>query len=358
MAADTENSLKKITVVLVSLIVIFLVFHIIADRKIPSTDLSRVRSYVVPITPQVSGAIKQVHIQPNQEVQNGDVLVQIDPTDYQLELEKAQYNLQIAGQEVGAQTANIDSAQARLSEAQSNLDNVRQQANRVFTLVSKKLLPIAEKDKANNQLTSAEANVRRAKADLQQAKQTLGKAGQDNAKVQSALRALQIAQLNLERTTLRAPAHGGVSNFRLEAGFYANAGKPLMSFLSVDDIWLEAYFRENSLEHIKPGNKVELTLDFAPGRVFHGEVVSTDYGVNWGQNEQLGKLAQINPQVGWLRDTQYFPVTIKFSDDQAFGLRRIGGQADVIVYSDNSNFFFDMLGQVWIRIVSVLSYVR
>lgn len=358
MASTTETSLKRTTVVLVSLIVFALLFHIIGDRKIPSTELSRVRSYVVPITPQVSGSIKQVIIQPNQEVQPGDVLLQIDPTDYQLQLEKAQYNLQLAGQEVGAQTATIDAAQARLSEAQANLDNVRQQTNRVLALVERNLLPVAEKDQAQSQLSSAQANVRRATADLNQAKQALGKAGQENAKVQAALRALQIAQLNLERTTLRAPAHGGVSNFRLEEGFYANAGQPIMSFLSIDDIWVEAYFRENSLEHIHPGDKVEMTLDFAPGRVFKGEVVSTDYGVNWGQSEQLGQLANINPQVGWLRDVQYFPVTIKFSDDEAFGLRRVGGQADVIVYSDNSNFLFDLLGKAWIRIVSVMSYVR
>ncbi|MGS0726443.1 HlyD family secretion protein, partial [Shewanella sp. 0m-11] len=84
---------------------------------------------------------------------------------------------------------------------------------------------------------------------------------------------------------------------------------------------------------------------------------SIDYGVDWGQSEQTGKLAQVSGQTGWLRQSQRFPVTIVLPVDEAVGLRRVGGQADVIVYtSDNS--IINLFGKFWIRVVSWFSYVR
>ena len=130
-----------------------------------------------------------------------------------------------------------------------------------------------------------------------------------------------------------------------------------MTFISSEDVWIEAYFRENSLGNINSGDEVEFALDYAPGKVFKAKIGSIDYGVDWGQSEETGKLAQVSGQTGWLRQSQRFPVTIVLSQQEAVGLRRVGGQADVIVYTDD-NAFINLFGRALIRIISRFSYVR
>lgn len=354
---DKTSKIKKITNILLLVLVVLFVFHLVADRFIPSTDLARVRGYVVPISPQVSADVIEIVAQPNQLVKVGDVLVKLDPTDFEIALKQAEEGVEQAKQGVGAQTASVASAQARVTEAQANLVNAQAQFNRIAALADKGVVSKSERDNAQAALSSARAGVASAKAELERVKEQLGGEGEENSQLQTALLALEKAQLNLSRTNIVAPSNGGVSNFKLEAGYHANVGQPLMTFISADEIWLEAYFRENSLGNLKPGDEVEIALDFAPGEVFSGKISHIDYGVDWGQVEQAGKLAQVSKQSGWLRETQRFPVTIVFTDDASKGVRRVGGQADVIAYSDDATLL-KPIGKLWIRILSWLSYVR
>ena len=105
------------------------------------------------------------------------------------------------------------------------------------------------------------------------------------------------------------------------------------------------------------GNRVVFTLDVAPGRVFEGTVRSVGFGVDAGSTMNPGGLPSIKGSQGWLRDPQRFPVIIGLNDDQATGLRRIGGQADVVVYTDG-NFLFNSIAWFHLRVRSLLSYVR
>ncbi|GAL19189.1 membrane fusion component of tripartite multidrug resistance system [Vibrio maritimus] len=339
------------------LILASLGLSIAADRIIPSTDNARVQGYVVPVKPQVSGQVIDIQVRPNQLVSEGDVLVSLNPVDYQIAVKKAEQDLEIAGQNVGAQTASIASAQAKLTSAIVERDNVELQTRRVLGLAEKGVVSASEADKARANLATARANVENAQADLDRANKQLGAEGEENSQIKAALLALEKAQLDLERTVVRAPTNGGVSNFSLSEGFYASAGQPIMTFVSTDSIWIEAYFRENSLGNIQPGNEVEIALDFAPGKVVKGTISSVDWGVDWGQSNQAGKLAQANNQTGWLRQTQMLPVSIEFDKSDTTGLLRIGGQADVVVYTDDSTIF-NLLGKLWIRVVSWMSYVR
>ncbi|GMQ46586.1 HlyD family secretion protein [Vibrio sp. 10N] len=352
-----QNKLKKVTNGLVIAIVVSLGLSIVSDRIIPSTDNARVQGYVVPIKPQVSGQVIDIQVQPNQLVSEGDVLVSLNPVDYEIAVKKAEQELEIAGQNVGAQTASIASAQARLTSAVVERDNVELQTRRVLGLAEKGVVSDSEADKARASLATARASVQNAQADLERANRQLGAEGEENSQIKAALLALEKAQLDLERTVVRAPTNGGVSNFSLSEGFYASAGQPIMTFVSTDSIWIEAYFRENSLGNIQPGNEVEVALDFAPGKVVKGRISSVDWGVDWGQSNQAGKLAQANNQTGWLRQTQMLPVSIEFDTADTTGLLRIGGQADVVVYTSD-NGLFNLLGKAWIRLVSWMSYVR
>ena len=356
-AVQEKDKVRKVTNYLLIFVAAVLLFSIVSDRIIPITDNARLKSYIVPIKPQVAGTVLDIQVQPNQLVQEGDVLAILDPSDYQIAVHQAEQNLEIAGQNVGAQTANIASAQARLTSAMVERQNTQLQAKRVLDMADKGVVSKSDADKARAALATSKAAVVNAEADLEKAKQQLGKDGEDNSQIKAALLALEQAQLNLERTVIKAPTQGGVSNFSLSEGFYASPGNPIMTFVSTDDIWIEAYFRENSLGNVTTGDEVEIALDFAPGRVVKGKVMSVDWGVDWGQNSQAGKLAQANQQTGWLRQTQMLPILIEFDRSEVEGMLRVGGQADVIVYSGD-NTIFNLIGKAWIRLLSVLSYVR
>ena len=351
------DKVRRVTALVLLVCVGLFVFYVMTDRFIPSTDMARVRGYVIPVTPLVSGRVVEVAVEPNDIVQAGAPLVKIDPEDYELAVQEAEQELVKAGQSVGAKTATVASAQAKVSDALANQAHIRTQATRILTMTKKGIVPKAEADKTRAALASAKAQVESAQANLDQARKQLGADGKENSVVKSALLKLQKAQLDLERTIIRAPAIGGVSNFRLDEGFYARAGQPLLTFVSGEDVWIDAYFRENSLGNMIVGDEVEIVLDYAPGRVFKGKVASIDWGISWGQSEQAGQLASVDAQTGWLRQTQRFPVTIRFDDDTARGFRRVGGQADVIVYTQDSSVL-NIFGRLWIRFISWMSYVR
>ncbi|USD39602.1 HlyD family secretion protein [Ferrimonas sp. SCSIO 43195] len=354
---DDATSASTVTRKLLCLCLGLLMLLLIADRIIPSTDMARVRGNVIPITPLVSGPVVEVNVHPNDRVEQGAPLVRIDPTDYQIAVKQAEQGLEQAGKQVGIHTASVQAAQVALTDALINQDNIDRQARRVLAMAEQGIVTLADADKTRAAIAHANARVQTARSGLEQARKQLGKRGQQNSEIQSALLQLQQAQLDLSRTVLRAPAMGGVSNFRLDAGVYANKGQPLMTFVSGEDSWVEAYFRENSLGNIRANDSVEIALDNAPGRVFRGRVASIDYGVNWQGAQPSGQLATVDNQSGWLRQSQRFPVMIRFDQPLPPGLLRVGGQADVMVYTDDDSLM-NVWGQFWIRLLSWLSYAR
>ncbi|OLQ72995.1 secretion protein [Photobacterium proteolyticum] len=356
-AAGRSFSPRFVTLIVLLVCIGLFVFYLVADRIIPSTDMARVQGNVIPLAPMVSGEVIKVNVAPNDLVQAGEPLIKIDSTDYLIAVRKAKQGLEEAGKQIGVQTASVEAAQAKLADALVNQDNIRRQAGRVLAMADKGIVTQADADKTRAAVAHARTQVKTARAELVQAQQKLGKAGDENTEMQMALLALQKAQLDLERTVIRAPAMGGVSNFRLDEGTYANKGLPLMTFVSGEDSWIEAYYRENSLGNIRSGDLVEIALDNAPGKIFRGRVASIEYGIHWGQPQASGQLATVANQSGWLRQSQRFPVVIRFEDDRPSGLLRVGGQADVMVYTEGDSVL-NIFGRLWIRFISWMSYVR
>jgi len=361
-APDTDkgsggNPVRRITLVVLVAVLLLFTWYLVADRFTPMTDLGRVHAFVVPIAPRVSGIVESVNVEINDVVQEGDVLLRIDPTDYELAVAQAEQNLAQAGQEVGANAASVASAEARLADAEANLSNTVAQTARTLEVERRGVVSRSEGDKARAQLAQARAQVDNARAELQRARETLGIEGDDNPRLRAAALALTEARIDLERTTLRAPSFGAVTNIKIDAGNYASAGTPLMTFISVREIWVEAAIRENGLGHIKRGDPVEIVLDSAPGRIFDGRVVGIGYGVQTGKKTsgQAAALPEVEEASGWLRDPQRFPVIIRFESEVPPGLKREGGQADVIVYTGDHPLL-NFLGRLWIRLVAYLSY--
>jgi len=354
--SNQQDPVRKISKIVLYLVMFLFIWYVFADRLAPWTDQARVQTYVIPIVSQVSGRVVEVNVDKDQVVHPGDVLFKIDPADYELAVENAESALELAGQEIGAGTASVTTAQAKLVEAETHLDHMKVQSVRVYELEKQKVFSKSEGDKARATVKAAEAQLVSARADLKKAKQSLGKKGNKNPRIRSAIAALKKAQLDLSRTSIVAPSLGGITNLQIDVGHYASAGTPVMTFIEADNVWVQANLRENNIANIKPGDSVDIALDVAPGKIFNGTVSSVGFAVDSGNSGAVGGLAMVEGKSGWLRDAQRFPVIITFDDDSARGYRRLGGQADVLVYTSN-NWIINPLGWIWIRVLSWFSYV-
>ncbi|WP_428977894.1 HlyD family secretion protein [Rhodoligotrophos appendicifer] len=349
-----SNPLRRIALIVVLLSIVLFAISVAMERITPSSSQAVVQAYIVPMASEVSGRVIEIGVADNARAPMGQMLFRIDPQPYQIAVADAEAKLEQSGQGIGANTAAVDAAQAKLVEARANRDNVREQAQRVLQLVDKGIYARARYDQATAALQSSEATVTRAEADLERARQELGPAGQDNPQLKQALAALEQARLNLLRTTVIAPSDGVVTNLQLAIGQVVSAGQPALTFIDAGTIWIAAAFKENSLEYVKPGNPAEVVFDTLPGRVFPARVESVGWGVAQSTDTNSA-LPTIRNQSGWVREPQRFPVRLTFEDARPPGLR-YGSQANVVIYTGD-NPVMNALGAFWERLIALLTYV-
>ena len=151
-----------------------------------------------------------------------------------------------------------------------------------------------------------------------------------------------------------------IVDLNIDEGTYAQAGQPLLTFISGEDVWVEAYLTENNLGLVSVGDHVEVVLDIHPGRILEGMVASFGGAAASGRRRKAGELPSPPSVSGWMRDPQRFPLRIRLTgyeagnenDDVRF---QQNGQADVIVYT-GENWLMNSLGAAWIRLAGWLSY--
>jgi multidrug resistance efflux pump len=360
MAAKTEtphDPVRRWTLIVLAAIVVLFLYSIIADRMTPYTSQATVQAFIVRMAPEVAGRVLEVAVEDNQRVKAGDMLFRIDPQPYEIALKQAEARIASVGQTLGASTAALASAQERLIEAQAKLANVREQADRVLQLVEKGVYAKARADMATKEIEVAEANEREAAAEVERARQELGPEGNDNPQLREALAAAEQSQLDLVRTKIVAPSDGVITNLQLTNGEFVAVGQDVLTFIDTRDVWINANFRENSLENVKAGDPVGLVLDTLPGRVFAAEVQSVGWGVSEGSIDPETGLPKISEPMGLVRTPQRFPVKIEPNrKDFTPGSVRYGSQANVIVYA-TGNPIVNAIGALWMRLVAILTYV-
>lgn len=356
-AKPKMDPVRKATLIVLALILVLLCWYLVADRLTPYTTQARLHALVVPVAPWISGQVEQVLVTNNQLVAEGDVLFTINTDDFVIQMRAAEADLEAAYQAVGASTAAVTAAEASLTAAEAGLLRAEQDAVRMRGIreadpgaISERRLQYAEAT-----LTAAEANVEAAKANLEKAKQDLGSLGENNFRIAQAEVAIADAQLSIDRSVVRAPANGVVTDVRLDTGSFATAGAPQMTFVATDNVWVQADFTENNLGHIEEGDPVEFLFDVRPGEVFDGTVRGTGFGVQI-DSAPLGGLPTIENDNNWLRDAQRFPVLVDFDTEHLEELGvRVGSQASVIVYTGDHPLM-NFLGRLRIRIATYLSY--
>ena len=229
----------------------------------PWTRDGRVRADVVNIAPDVSGAVVELPVQDNQFVHKGDLLMQIDPSHYQIAVEQAQA-----------------AVAARKAELTMRQDDAKRRADLDSQVVSQE-----SRDNASHTANAAQAQY------------------------EQALAALDAAKLNLERTRVSSPVDGYVTNLQVFKGDYAISGQAKLAVVDSHSFWVYGYFEETKLPRVKIGNKAEIKL--MSGGTLQGHVESISRGIYDRDNPQSRELlADVNPTFNWVRLAQRVPVRI------------------------------------------------
>ena len=249
----------------------------------PWTRDGTVRTYVVTMAPEVEGRIVQLPVADNQFVNNGDLLLVIDPTNYRIALQLAD---------------------AAVAQAQATADNAQRQAER-----RRRMTDLAE--------TVEDRQIYEANAAATQ------------AQYQQALVNREQAKVNLSRTEIRSPVNGWVTNLLARVGDYAAVGKSVISVVDADSFWVDAYFEETQLASMYEGDSAKIKL-MGYSQIVRGEVGGVARGINVSnaQSDPQG-LATVNPIFTWVRLAQRVPVHIRIDEIPA-GVRLVAGMTATV----------------------------
>ena len=300
----SNNHRNKIIVLGVFFLVAFIgvsgIFAYIRHTKYYiMTDDAYVTGRIHSIASKVPGTIKSLYAKDNQYVKKGDLLLEIDSTDYDVRVKDAQavlnaersrlnefsIRIDVAEKQLAEIRFRIDAAQANLKLQQANLHQALLDLNRAQRLFQKEILPeerlekaktgydvaLAQVDAAREQLKQAQAALETQKAAVVQAKATYSSQVFTIAQRQEMLNAEQLKQ---GYTKIYAPTDGYVTKRAVEVGNQVQAGQPLMAIVPLNDVWVLANYKETQLERVKPGQKARIKVDTYPGTIFRGTVES------------------------------------------------------------------------------------
>lgn len=298
-----------VTIPIIGLALTILFLNIVA----PSTADVRAMNYVVPIVPRVTGQVTEVPIEPNRPIKKGDVLFKIDPVPFELALTLAEAKLE--GYKVALVTA--EASQRGLEEQRKNaaakkaalqvrlqlgVKRVEQYTNLVDAGAGRR----ADLDEALSNVANLESEITAAEATESQVTQKLSAltaAGEIDevakAKAQIAQGEADVAnaKFDLEGTVHRAPSDGRVANLALRPGVRAvqMPFSPVMSFIEDNDQWVVAFFSQNELRYVQPGNEAEIYVKTHPGKVIKCTVDSILWATAQGQMPISGNLPNTSP---------------------------------------------------------------
>jgi RND family efflux transporter MFP subunit len=235
----------------------------------PWTRDATVRAYVVTMAPEVSGRIVELRVADNQFVHKGDLLMVIDPTDYEIAVVRTE---------------------ATLQQAKFDAQNITREAQRREDLAKVDAVALEQLQLFQSNALVARAKIQQATADLHQ------------------------ARVNLERTRIRAPVDGWVTNLLAQLQDFANVGQSEVSLVNAGSFWVDAYFEEDQLVSIRTGDPATIQL-MGYQSIVRGHVASISRGIDVAnaQPNQQG-LATVNPIFTWVRLAQRIPVRLHIDE--------------------------------------------
>jgi len=293
-----------------------------------NTDNAYVQGNVIQITPQIGGTVMAINADDTDFVKAGQPLVQLDPADAKVALEQAEAALAQAVRQVrtlyannGSLAAQVSLRQADIVKAQSDIAKAQDDLQRRRALsgngaVSKEELNHAETalDNAKSQLAAAQAGVVAAREQLASNQSlTEGTSVAQHPSVQAAAAKVREAYLATQRVAMPAPVDGYVAKRTVQLGQRVAAGTPMMSIVPLNQLWVDANFKEVQLRNIRIDQPVKLTADVYGKKVeYTGKVA----GLGVGTGSAFALLPAQNATGNWIKVVQRVPVRIALDPEQ------------------------------------------
>jgi len=325
-------------------------WHWFNGRHYQSTDNAYVAGNVVQITPQMGGTVVAIGADDTDFVKAGQVLVKLDAADAQVALAQAEAQLAQTVREVrtlfantGTLQAQVQAREADLRRIQTDLARAEADAQRRAPLVASGAIGKEEFQHASAQVTGAQSAVMAAQSAVQAAKEQLAASqaqtdGTSVAEHPGVLRAaakVQEAYLARQRVQLLAPTTGHIAKRGVQLGQRVQAGAPLMTLVALDQLWVDANFKEGQLQSLRIGQPAEMEADvYGQKVVYHGKVL----GLGAGTGAAFALLPAQNATGNWIKVVQRVPVRIAIDPkDLAEHPLRVGLSMDVTVDTQDSS---------------------
>jgi len=322
-----------------------------------STDDAQIDGHIHSVSARVGGTVQKVSVEDNQFVDAGAPLVQLDPQDYKVALDRARADLseavasalaartgvpvtattatsqeRVSENEVAMARARLASAQSRLREAKAKESKAAADLERIQRLAGKDEVSRQEYDATALAAEAARAELEGAQAAAKENEEAVGaadarlaqsrtgpeqvtmmraRAASADAKVEQARAAVERAELDLEHTMVTAPVSGTVSKRAVETGQIVQPGQPLLALVPLGDVWVTANFKENQLGRMRAGQPVTIKVD-ASGRNYRGHVDS----VAPATGAKFSLLPPENASGNFVKVVQRVPVKIVFDQGQ------------------------------------------
>jgi len=261
----------------------------------PWTRDGQVRTQVIQVTPRVKGMIIKIHVIDNQKVKTGDLLFEIDPSQYQVK---------------------VDQAEARLQRSLEASRGAKIEHERVQSIYAKDKGAVSQKDVVRN-----ETNYYKSLADIDASRESLA-----------------TAKLNLTYTKVYAEVDGYVSNINFQIGSQATANKAILALVDENSYWVFGFFREDAIPEVSVGDTAMVTLLAYPDTPLSGKVESIAWGIAHSDgNPGNNLLPSVKPVFQWIRLAQRIPVRIKLDKLPENVKLRFGLTASVMVLKSSGN---------------------
>ena len=322
---QNRHEYEKKRVIVPTVTAVFLVFMgilaAIHSTYFQSTDDAFVEGRLITVAPRVSGPVIKLLVDDNDDVKAGALLVEIDPTDYEVKLHQAEAKLAQAKAQLNVTESDIEKSTSNVSEAaedvnstSSKLEFAKKDHKRYTDMYKAGIVSKQDYDKSQKEFEVSQANHKSATERSNAAKFNLESTKAKSESVQADIKRLEAeveqAKLDLSYTKIYAPQSGKVSARSVEQGNYLQVGQPLMQIVP-KEVWVVANFKEIQLTHMKPGQPVSIKVDTYPNKHFEGEVQSIQRAT--GAKSSL--FPPENAVGSYVKIVQRVPVKIVFKED-------------------------------------------
>ena len=318
VAAPKNGKRRKALLLLLLVIVVvgaaWTAWYLLVARWHQDTDDAYVQGNVVAITPQAVGTVVSIGADDGMKVSAGQVLVQLDPNDAEVAYQQAVANLATTVRQVRGLYSSVDAGQSDLAARQVAVQRASADVSRREGLVAGGAVSAEELAHARNELAAAQAALAASRGNLSRNRALVDATSlTGQPQVQAAAAQLRAAFLNRQRSAIVAPVSGYVAKRTVQLGQRVQPGMALMTVIPLEQVWVDANFKETQLADMRIGQRVELHSDLYGKQVtFDGKLAS----LGLGTGSAFSLLPAQNASGNWIKIVQRVPVRIELDPKQ------------------------------------------